>query len=559
MPLDPVPTPEQVSVLTLAHLVPSPFNPRSGTDTAQLADLADSIRTSGLQQPIVVRPLPADHQGRQHPSRHEAWEIVFGHRRAMAAGAAGLTQIPAIVRDLTDQQVIVAQAIENLQREDLSPMDEARGYRQLLDQLQVPVDEIVQRVGRKRTQIYARLKLLELVPEAVEALERGEIGAEVAQLVARIPLPKLQVKALAKIEELRASIYQDRDPSYREIRTLLVDEFTLQLSKTIFPLDDATLLPAAGSCLACPKRSGANLDLFGDIVDPPKTKRHWDSERARKGEEICTDPECFAAKKAAQLARVAAELEAKGKTVVTGAAAKRALKIDRYSSKPEVKGEYVALADVKAELKKVGKDKAPAVVTLQDPASGRMVQAVKKADLAAAGVKVKEEKKPERYDYAAESRKREAEQAKREVAARVDMNVRRAVFDQLRAKIAATPRSAFDLGLVAAAALAGVEYSAREALAKLWGHGSTEKLGKALGSMSAADLNLFLMDCALVNDLIVNAWRPEPADTLHAAARHYKIDADAIRAQVKEQMDAADADAAKKAAAANAKAKKGKK
>lgn len=555
MPLDPVPAPEQVSVLTLAHLVPSPFNPRSGTDTAQLADLADSIRTSGLQQPIVVRPLP-DIDPRRNG---EAWEIVFGHRRAMAARAAGLTQIPAIVRDLTDQQVIVAQAIENLQREDLSPMDEARGYRQLLDQLQVPVDEIVQRVGRKRTQIYARLKLLELVPEAVEALERGEIGAEVAQLVARIPLPKLQVKALAKIEELRASIHHDRDPSYREIRALLVDEFTLQLSKTIFPLDDAALLPAAGSCLACPKRSGANLDLFGDIVDPPKTKQQWRTERQNKGEEICTDPDCFAAKKAAQLARVAAELEAKGKTVVTGAAARRALKIDRYSSKPEVKGEYVALADVKAELKKVGKDKAPAVVVLQDPASGRMVQAVKKADLAAAGVKVKEEKKAERYDYAAESRKREDEHAKKEAAARVEMNVRRALFDQLRAKIAASPRSAFDLGLVAAAAYAGVEYSAREALAKLWGHGSTEKLRKALGSMAAADLNLFLMDCALVNDLIVNAWRPEPAEALNAAARHYKIDAAAIRAEVVEKLETADADAAKKKDAANAKAKKGKK
>jgi ParB/RepB/Spo0J family partition protein len=550
MPLEPTPATEQVALIPLALICPSPFNPRSASDTARLADLADSIRTSGLQQPIVVRSNESNGE--------PGFEIVFGHRRTMAARSLGWSEIPAIVRPLTDSEVVVAQAIENLQREDLSALDEARGYRQLLDTLGCSVDAICERVGRKRTQVYARLKLLELVPEAMAALEEGTIDAEVAQLVARIPLPKLQVKALTAIEKLRDTIYQDRDPSYREIRTLLIDEFTLQLKGALFPLDDAGLVPASGTCLACPKRSGANLDLFGDIIDPPKSKSTYLAAK-NKGAEICTDPDCFAAKKSAQLSRAATELAAKGKTIVAGAAAKRALKVERYGNgKLEVKGDYVALADVKAELKKAkDKGKEVATVVLQDPGTGKTVQAVKRADLAAAGVKVKEEKKAERYGYAAESRKRDEERARKEETARVEMAVRRALFDRLRTAIAAAPRSAFDLGLVARAAFAGVEYHARNALAGLWGHKGADALAKALGSMDAARLNLFLMDCALVNDLIVEMWAPErnPAEALHAAARHYKVDAAALRAETVAALKAADADAAKKQAAA----KKGKK
>lgn len=546
MPLEPTPRAEQVHLLPLAIIRPSPFNPRSASSTERLGELADSLRTSGLQQPIVVRNVL---------ERDAQYEIVFGHRRSMAARSLGWSEIPAIVRELTDDQVLVAQTIENLQREDLSPMDEARGYRQLLDELQVPVDQIVERVGKKRTQIYARLKLLELVPEAAAALEAGELGAEVAQLIARIPLAKLQVKALAAIEKLKSEIYQDRDPSYREIRKMLVDDFTLQLKASIFPLDDAELLPDAGTCLACPKRSGANVDLFGDIVDPPKTVRqHFAADK--KGEEICTDPDCFAAKKGAQLKREADALTAKGKTVVTGAAAKRALKADRYSGKVEVKGEYIALADVKNQLKQA-KGAAPEVVTLQDPATGKTVQAVKREALKAAGVKVKEPKKPERYDYAAEAARREKEGQQREQKARLEVAVRHAILRQVRAKVQAAPRSAFDLGLVARAAFAGVEYSARELLAKLWNKNGRTDLTKAFSSMNTDELTQFVMDCALVNDIPVQPWNPQPAETLLLAARHYQVDVVRIRQETEEAMKTADEDAAKKAAAYNT--KKGKK
>jgi ParB/RepB/Spo0J family partition protein len=546
MPLDPTPCAEQVHLLPLAIIRPSPFNPRSQSDTARLGELADSLRTSGLQQPIVVRQvLENDAQ----------WETVFGHRRCMAARALGWSEIPAIIRKYTDDEVVVAQAIENLQREDLSPMDEARGYQQLRDELKMPVDELIKRVGKSRTQVYARLKLLDLVPEGAAALEAGEIDAEVAQLIARIPLPKLQVKALAAIEKLKSEIYQDRDPSYREIRKMLVDDFTLQLKTSIFPLDDAALLPDAGTCLACPKRSGANVDLFGDIVNPPKTVRaHFAAQN--KGEEICTDPDCFKAKRAAQLQREADELAAKGKTVVTGAAAKRALKADRYSGKVEVKGDYVAVTDVKAELKKA-KDKGVEVVVLQDPATGKTVQAVKKEDLKAAGVKVKEEKKAERYDYAAEARKRDEERARREAMAAVEVKVRRAILDQVRAKVHAAPRSAFDLALVARAAYAGVAYEARTLLAKLWNKDGRADLTKAFNSMSLGDLTQFVMDCALVNEVPVNPWNPNPAETLLLAASHYKVDVVGIRKEVEAAIKEADEDAAKKAAAYNS--KKGKK
>lgn len=520
MPLDPPLATEQVSRIPLAQLAPSPFNPRSSSDTERLAELADSMRASGLQQPIVARPVIIENTQR--------FEIVFGHRRATAARSLGWDEIPAIVRDLSDEQVIVAQAIENLQREDLNALDEARGYRQLLDELQVPVDDIVARVGKSRTQIYARLKLLALVEPAQEALVAGRLGAEAAQLLARVPAT-LQPKALRRIEELNK--VRGRAPSYREIRAMLLEDFTLELAEAPFPTDDAALLPEAGACARCPKRSGANLDLFGDVVPEPNEDDDWGQPY---GPEICFDPDCFAAKRTAQRAREASALEAKGRTVVTGAAAKRALKADPFDSKRmQVKGDYIALADVKAELKSV-KDKAqaPAVITLQDPVSGKTVEAVKRADLTAAGIKLKE-KPNAQDDWRRQQEKRERDRKDREAKAEIEAKVRLAILEQLRAKVKAAPRSAFDLGLVAIAAYAGVEYQARRVLAKLWNHsGDVDKMHAKLRQLSAADLTLFLMDCALVNDVPVDAWRTEPAITLLAAAREYKVDAAGIRKEV---------------------------
>jgi ParB/RepB/Spo0J family partition protein len=529
-----------VEAMAINRIVESPTNPRDTYDPAAHEDLVASVRQHGVQQPIVVR-LVAD-----CGAAGTAHEIVFGHRRWRAARDAGLLTIPVIVRELTDAEVAEVQLIENLQRKNLNALEEARGYARLRDIHGLGGDQIAERVGRKRGVVYARLKLLDLSPEAQTALAAGEFGAEVALLIARIGSPAVQLKALAaiRIRTKDTDSWRGRAPSFRELRDLLIDDFTFDLKQAVFPREDAALLPAAGACTHCPKRSGATPDLFGDIL---VTTKHGPDNQ---GPDICTDPECFAAKKARHLERQADALRAEGKTVIDGRTARRALiKMDRYKGDKllHVKGAYVALAMVKDALKKAkGTADAPAVVLLQDPGSGKTIEVIKCSDLTATGIKLPQKKKAtDRNDWQAEDKKHKGELARMEAKAAAEDAVRSALLDQVRTAAAKVPRSAFDLQLVARATYAGVLHSCRDRLAKLWGHGSNAKLHGAIGQMSVPDLTRFVLDCALVNDLVSNYLNIEPAETLLAAAKHYGIDAIAVRTQVlaqwEEQLKAAQA------------------
>ena len=315
MPLEPTARTEQVQVLPLDQIRASPLNARSAASTERLADLADSMRTSGLQQPVVVR---ANRHGGD-----EAWELVFGHRRTMAARTLGWTTIPAIVRDMTDEQVVLAQAVENLQREDLSPMDEARGYRTLLDELKLPVDDAAPLVGRSRTQIYARLKLLELGPEAQAAVHQGRLDAEVAQLLARQP-KSMQAELL---EDLLEGDYDDEPFSYRKAKRMLAQHHA-PLKAATFDLTEATYglpkIPGVTDdvrnlgCAQCPYRSGNQPEAASD-----------------EDAEICLDTACFRAKGAAHAAREKARLAAQGAKVS---------KLGHYEARDKVRaGELIDL------------------------------------------------------------------------------------------------------------------------------------------------------------------------------------------------------------------------
>lgn len=298
MPLDAVTETERVLQVPLDFLHASPLNPRSSADETRLADLADSMRTSGLQQPIVVRPWQDEYQ------------IVFGHRRTLAARSLGWKTIPAIIRHMDDQHVVLAQAVENLQREDLSPMDEARGYRQLLDELKLPVDDVVPLVGRSRTQIYARLKLLELGPEAAAAVHEGRLAAEIGQLLARQPR---QMQA-SLLEDILEGDYQGESLSYREVKRMLAQHH-VPLKKARFDRSDplyhlqkvgGTLegdIRCGVTCAGCPMRSGNQPDF-----DP-----------AAEDAEICFDTDCFNAKERAHAERAKTALAAKGAKVMKDA------------------------------------------------------------------------------------------------------------------------------------------------------------------------------------------------------------------------------------------------
>jgi len=155
---------EQITELDLDLIDPNPHQPRTRYDEGRLRELADSIRAHGLVQPIVVR------------RRGLRYEIIAGERRWRAAQLAGLLKVPAVVRDVPDEQVLELSLIENIQREDLNPIEEAHAYQRLIEQLGLTQEEIARRVGRDRTSIANSLRLLRLPGEVQALIEEGKIS-----------------------------------------------------------------------------------------------------------------------------------------------------------------------------------------------------------------------------------------------------------------------------------------------------------------------------------------------------------------------------------------------
>lgn len=319
-------TTETFARLALAHIEPSLTNPRKTFDAAKLQELADSIKASGVHQPVLVRPLPGSRLEDTHldPATGKkrtvlpTHELVAGERRYRASKLAGVADIPAMIRELTDDQVLEIQMVENLQRDDLSELEEAEGYRMMMDRLGLNAEAVGAKIGKSRAYVYARTKLLDLGPDARQALRDKKIEASTALLIARIPDAKLQAKALKEVLEGEHD-YQEgkRVPlSHRKALALMQRDYMLQLDKATFPIQSVDLLPAAGACDACPKRTGAAPELFSDV----------------KSADVCTDPTCFHKKEEAHAAAQVAAAEAKGLTVIAG---KEALEL-----KPDGHGQY---------------------------------------------------------------------------------------------------------------------------------------------------------------------------------------------------------------------------
>ncbi len=295
-PETPAPPADAVAVasLPIAAIVASPSNPRKRFDDTYIAELADSIKSHGLIQPITVRPLSLDalfafNRGRHEDDERPTYEIVVGECRWRAAKLAGLTEIPAFWRELDDKQVLEIQVIENLQRRDVHPIEEAEGYQQLIARHGYTADEIAAKIGKSRAYVYARIKLTALCREARDAFFEGKLDASTALLVARVPGEALQRKATKEV----VNGYNGEPLSYRAAKQHIHSRYTLSLKQATFRPDDATLLPAAGACSACPKLSGNFRDLFNDI----------------EAADVCTDPDCFEAKRQARRDQLIANAE----------------------------------------------------------------------------------------------------------------------------------------------------------------------------------------------------------------------------------------------------------
>jgi ParB family transcriptional regulator, chromosome partitioning protein len=237
----PVPVGEELAKLPLDLLQRGRYQPRVDMRPETLTELADSIRSQGVVQPIVVRPLepPAGNGGSQR------YEIIAGERRWRAAQMAGLTEIPAVIRHIPDEAAIAVALIENIQRENLNPLEEARALERLVSEFGLTHQEAAQAVGRSRAGVTNLLRLLELTAEVCELLEKRtlEMGharallalterrqqTEVALLVARKGLSVRETEALVRRLQAphgAAAAHDDseRDPNVARLEQELAEK-----------------------------------------------------------------------------------------------------------------------------------------------------------------------------------------------------------------------------------------------------------------------------------------------------------------------------------------------
>lgn len=317
----PASTQQQIALLHISNLFPSPTNPRKRFDEAKLRELAKSVKTIGIAQPLLVR-------ARLEPFDAGTFEIVAGERRFRAAKLADLAEVPCFIRELTDHQVLHIQLIENLQRDDLHPIEEAEGYERLMQETDpdgnpYTADTIAAEIGKSRSYVFQRRKLLALCPDAREAFYDGKLDASTALLIARIPVAKLQIQAVKDITAKAmygTSSHREGDTlmSYRTARDHIQRKYMTDLAQAPFQIKDAKLIEKAGACTDCTKRTGNQPELFDDV----------------KSKDVCTDTVCFAMKKTAHILAIQKEAEAKGCAVITGKEAKKLIPNPHWGSHP---------------------------------------------------------------------------------------------------------------------------------------------------------------------------------------------------------------------------------
>lgn len=522
-------------------LAPSRTN-RKVVEDDDLRAMAATIKVVGILEPIVVRPLPGSrlHDTFERPeTRHARYEIIAGERRWVAARLAGLKRVPILVKQGDDALALIMQLIENLHRRDLNPLEEARGIQRLLLDHGYTREDAADAVHKSRTHVFESLRLLSLCPEALAALEQGTLKRSMALLVAQRPTLALQAEFTKRILTEGPG---GTPLSYRSAVDLAKRNYMTDLAQAPFALDDDKLCPAAGACKTCPKRTGANPEL-------------WD----KSGADVCTDTACFADKKEAHYERLRRQAAERGQKVITGREAREIMPRDNATP-----AGYMLLdkpgQGSSAPLRQVlGQDVPASKVVLIETPAGELVEAVPTraagAALEARG-KAQAEKAKAKQPEAPEPTR---EELQAEYQRRWRGTAIRAVIEGLRND--ADPEALTELPAEAAyrvmltMAREADDETIRAIFDDLPSGFTDDALALKLRSIAQQGgllPNMVLMMLAVDIDRAPLYERPtDEALQLEAAAPIAQVDLDLIRAQVQEEMKA---EAAERAEAANPKA-----
>lgn len=514
---------EQLARVALSLIDESLTNPRKRFDPAKLAELADDIRAHGLIQPVIVRP------------RGARYELVVGARRFRASALAGSTTILARVREYSDREVCEVQLTENGQRDDVHPLEEADAYEHLRAQ-GASLDELAARTGKSVSYVRHRLQYCALGAEARAAFLDGKLTPATAFLVARVPTAPLQVEA---VKEVTTPDYSGEIPTPRRAGEIIRGRFMLALAGAPFDRGDAALVPAAGPCTTCPKRTGAQPELFADV----------------KSQDTCTDPGCFADKKAAHWAEVSAKARAKGQAVLSE---KETKKVFPYNSNHLSHGcGYVDIAektwefDNKSPKAVLGKGNLPPITVALDP-SGTTRELVKVDDLKKALKAAGVTKTPSMGASASDEQKKIRER----------LAMQRATMDRalglLASAVEGDPATLHVWAFVANCIVERGWADECALVAKRRGleadgrHGAGDALGKLIGGMGESELRGLVVEVLCARP--PNTYSPGHSERLVEACKLYGIDLKAIEREVTaEKKASAKKPAAKPAAKASKK------
>lgn len=510
---------QQIHKVEIRRISPSPTNPRKFFNEGKLRELSESVRTHGVLQPILIR----------HKKDSEDFELIAGERRFRASIMADLTEIPAFIREMSDLQVLEVQVIENLQRDDLHPLEEAEGYEKLMKEHGYTAELLAQKVNKSKAYIYAKLKLAALCKKAREAFYDGKLNESTALLIARIPLASLQAQALKSITELD---WRGEPMSFRSAAKHIQDNFMLRIDQAPFKTTDVDLLKGAGSCRECPKLAANQPEIFTDL----------------KFADVCTDPECFARKKAANIAKRVAEAEAKGLSLIHGEAAKKL-----FPHGPQHSQSWTPLNDRNfyheggKTYRELLKGDMPPVTLIEDVKRGILVECVE-TSAANKILGVKKINSPYQQGGSNEDQK------KKEKENREENNFRASWLDEIRFSFQKDlPKRSLplfptlnpaELRMVAKTMFSGIDFETRRRLVALW---IDEKITHDLvyefernhiDKLSDADICALLIDCCLIGETHVATWSAPKTERMADFSTRFGIDHDQMRREHKAQIKA---------------------
>ena len=217
-------------LLPIYKVEPNPDQPRHDFDEEELQALADSITEHGIIQPLTVRQLPSGY-----------YQIIAGERRWRAARLANLSEVPAVIIEADDKKAMELALIENLQRQDLNPVEEALGYQRLIEEYGLTQEDAAKRVGKSRPAVANSLRLLGLCPAVLEKLRKGELTAGHARAVLTLKTEKKQMEAAQKIIALGLSVRQaellcknmSREPKPEPVEAPLAVDYVAECEKSL--------------------------------------------------------------------------------------------------------------------------------------------------------------------------------------------------------------------------------------------------------------------------------------------------------------------------------------